>query len=69
VIDLAPRIGVADKTERVSRKMEEAMEAVLRMHCDEIAPQIDLATASTLIESLPVALAQRAELAALPGTK
>ncbi len=62
VIDLAPRIGVADKTEKVSRKMAEAIEAVLRMHADEIAPAIDLATASTIVETLLVALAHRAAL-------
>jgi AcrR family transcriptional regulator len=64
VIDLAPRIGVADKTDRVSRKMAEAIEAVLRMHVDEIAPHIDLATAATIIETLLVALAHRAAQAA-----
>ena len=63
VIDLAPRIGVADKTDRVSRKMAEAIEAILRMHTDEIAPGIDLATAATIIETLLVALAHRAALA------
>jgi AcrR family transcriptional regulator len=62
VIDLAPRIGVADKTEKVSRKMAGAIEAVLRMHAGEIAPEIDLATASTIIETLLVALAHRAAL-------
>jgi AcrR family transcriptional regulator len=67
VIDLAPRIGVADRTDRVSRKMAEAIEAILRMHADEIAPGIDLATAATIIETLLVALAHRAALAA-PAT-
>jgi hypothetical protein len=60
VIDLAPRIGVAEKTERMSRKMADAIEAVLRMHADQIAAEIDLATAATLIETLLVALAHRA---------
>jgi AcrR family transcriptional regulator len=63
VVDLAPRIGVADKTDRVSRRMAEAIEAILRMHADEIAPAIDLATAATIIETLLVALARRAALA------
>jgi len=62
VIDLAPRIGVADKTEKVSRKMAEAIEAVLRMHAEEIAPEIDLAAASAIVETLLVALAHRAAL-------
>src|SRR3569833_2030087 len=38
VIELAPRIGVAEKTNGVSRKMAEAIEAILRMHAAEIAP-------------------------------
>jgi AcrR family transcriptional regulator len=62
VIDLAPRIGVADKTERASRKMAEAIEAILRMHSGEIASVIDLANAAEIIETLLVALAQRAAL-------
>ncbi|HVI98752.1 MAG TPA: TetR/AcrR family transcriptional regulator [Sphingomonas sp.] len=60
VIELAPRIGVAEKTERMNRRMAEGIEAVLRMHIDEIAPAIDLATAATIIETLLVALAHRA---------
>lgn len=63
VIDLAPRIGVADRTEVMSRKMAEAIEAVLRMHTDEIAPDIDLTTAATIIETLLVALSHRAATA------
>jgi AcrR family transcriptional regulator len=42
IIDLAPRIGVADKTERASRKMAEAIEAILRMHSGEIAVVLDV---------------------------
>src|ERR1700744_5694507 len=68
VINLAPRIGVADKTERVSRKMVAAIEAVLRMHAAEIAPEIDLSTAAALIETLLAGLAHRAAAAdPLPG--
>lgn len=63
VIDLAPRIGVAEKTDRMSRKTAAAIEAVLRMHVDEIAPEIDLATAATIIETLLVALSHRAAYA------
>jgi len=63
VIDLAPRIGVADRTASMSRKMAEAIEAVLRMHADEIAPDIDLSTAATIIETLLAALSHRAALA------
>jgi AcrR family transcriptional regulator len=60
VIDLAPRIGVADKTDRASRRMADAIEAVLRMHVGEIGADIDLANAAVMIETLLVALAQRA---------
>ncbi|MBN9507993.1 MAG: hypothetical protein J0I21_02625 [Alphaproteobacteria bacterium] len=60
VIDLAPRTGVAEKTERMSRKMAEAVEAVPGMHAAEIAPDVDLATAAAVIETLLVALAQEA---------
>jgi AcrR family transcriptional regulator len=63
VIDLAPRIGVAEKTDRMNRKMAEAIEALLRMHSSEIAAEIDLPTAATIIETLLVALAHRAALA------
>jgi AcrR family transcriptional regulator len=63
VIDLAPRIGVADRTDTMSRKMAEAIEAVLRMHTDEIAPEIDLSIAATIIETLLVALSHRAAMA------
>jgi AcrR family transcriptional regulator len=62
VIDLAPRIGVAEKTEQVSRKMAEGIESVLRVHSGEIAPEVDLAVAATIIETLLVALAHRAAL-------
>ena len=68
VIDLAPRIGVADRTDAMSRRMAEAIEAVLRMHADEIAPNIDLTIAATIIETLLVALSHRAGMAEVkPG--
>jgi AcrR family transcriptional regulator len=63
VIDLAPRIGVADKAEMVSRTVAKMIEAVLRNHSDEIAPEIDLATAATIIETVLEALAHRVKLA------
>jgi len=63
VIDVAPRIGVADRTDTMSRRMAEAIEAVLRMHASEIAPDIDLTTAATIIETLLVALSHRAAMA------
>ena len=40
VLDLAPRIGVADKAEMVSRTAAKAIESMLREHSDEIAPEI-----------------------------
>jgi len=69
VIDLAPRIGVADRTDGMSRKMAEAIEAVLRMHSDEIAPDIDLSTAATIIETLLVALSHRAAMAGVKASE
>ena len=63
VIDLAPRIGIADRTAMMSRKMALAIEAVLRMHADEISRAIDLSTAATIIEALLVALSHRAAMA------
>jgi AcrR family transcriptional regulator len=63
VLDLAPRIGVAEKTENVSRLAAKAIEAVLRRHADEIAPHIDIAAAATVIETVLEALAHRAVLA------
>jgi AcrR family transcriptional regulator len=67
VIDLAPRIGVAGKTEQVSRRMAEGIESVLRVHAEEIAPEVDLGVAATIIETLLVALAHRAATADGPA--
>lgn len=63
VQDLAPRIGVAEKTENVSGTAAKAIEAALRKHTDEISPDIDIATAATVIETILEALAHRALLA------
>ena len=60
VLDLAPRIGVADKTAMVSRTAAKMIESMLRKHSDEIAPGTDLATAATIIETMMEALAHRA---------
>lgn len=62
VLDLAPRIGVAEKTEHVSRAAARAIEAMLRKHAGEIAPDIDIATAAAVIETVLEALAHRAVL-------
>ncbi len=66
VIELAPRIGVDRQTETVSRTMTHAIERMLRMHLDEIAPDIDLPTAATIIQTLLEALAHRVRLAVPP---
>jgi AcrR family transcriptional regulator len=63
VLDLAPRIGVAETTEYMSRTAAQAIEAMLRKHTDEIAPDVDIATAAMVIETILEALAYRAVLA------
>lgn len=63
VLDLAPRIGIAEKTEYVSRTAAGAIETMLREHADEIAPDVDIATAATVIETTLEALAHRAVVA------
>ena len=63
VLALAPRIGFAEKAENVSRSAAKTIEVVLRKHVDEIAPDIDMATAATVIETVLEALAHRAVLA------
>jgi AcrR family transcriptional regulator len=63
VLDLAPRIGVTDKAEGFSKAAAQLIEAMLRKHEDEIAPDIDLAAAATIIETVLEALAHRAVLA------
>jgi AcrR family transcriptional regulator len=63
VRDLAPRIGIADKADMVSRTAAKVIESMLRRHSDEIAPEIDLATAATIIETVLEALAHRVKLA------
>ena len=59
VIDLAPRIGVADRAAAAGRAVAAAIEATLHRHQAEIAPEIDLPTAATLIETLLEALSHR----------
>jgi AcrR family transcriptional regulator len=63
VLDLAPRIGVADRVEMVSRATANVIESMLRKHAGEIAPEIDLVTAATIIETVLEALAHRVKLA------
>ena len=63
VNELAPRIGLADRTDGVSRATAGLIEQLLRDHSDEIEPDIDLAVAATIIETLLEALAHRVKLA------
>lgn len=60
VIDLAPRIGVAAKAASASRSAARAIETELRKHAGEIAPDVDIAIAATVIETALEALAHRA---------
>lgn len=66
VLDLAPRIGVADRVGMVSRAAARMIESLLRRHADEIAPEVDLAVAATIIETVLEALAHRVMLARTP---
>jgi AcrR family transcriptional regulator len=70
VNDLARRIGVADRTDRVSRSAARMIETMLRRHIDEIRPEIDVAAAATMIEGMLEGLSHRVQLtrpAILPG--
>lgn len=60
VLELAPRIGVENKAEEVSRMAAQAIEGVLARHREEIAPDIDIAVAADMIETLLEAIAHRA---------
>lgn len=60
VLELAPRLGVADRTEVVRKTAVKVLESTLRRHADEIAPEIDLTVAATMIETTMEALAHRA---------
>jgi AcrR family transcriptional regulator len=60
VLDLAPRLGVAERTATFSRAAAQGIEVLLRKHADEIASDIDIAAAATIIETLLEALAHRA---------
>jgi hypothetical protein len=60
VLGLAPRLGVAERTEAFSRAAAQGIEVMLRKHADEIAPSIDIAAAAIVIETLLEALAHRA---------
>lgn len=57
VIDLAPRIGLDNRMQEVSRSLAKAIENVLRLHQSEIDPRIDLGAGAIIIETLLEALA------------
>jgi AcrR family transcriptional regulator len=63
VRELAPRLGVADRSEMVSHAAAKMIESVLRKHTDEIAPEIDVPTAAAIIETTLQALSHRAAAA------
>jgi len=63
VLVLAPRLGVAERTDMVSRSATRLIEAMLRKHEGEIAPGIDLALAAVVIEALLESLSHRVMLA------
>lgn len=60
VLDLAPRIGVSDKADRVGLETARTIERQLRVHEAEIAGDIDLAVAAAMIETILETLAHRA---------
>jgi AcrR family transcriptional regulator len=60
VLDLAPHLRVAERTATFSRAAAQAIEVMLRKHADEIASDIDIAAAATIVETLLEALAHRA---------
>ncbi len=62
VVELAPRIGVAQRTRMVSQAATRLIESMLRRHLDEIEAGVDIATAALLIETLLEALAHRMAL-------
>jgi Tetracyclin repressor-like, C-terminal domain len=63
VLDLAPRLGVADRTEGVRRAAAEMIESTRRKHAGEVSPEIDLATAAVMLETTLEARSHRAALA------
>jgi AcrR family transcriptional regulator len=63
VRELAPRLGVSDRTEQVSRDIAGMIESMLREHAAEIDPTIDLTAAATVIETALEALAHRIGIA------
>jgi AcrR family transcriptional regulator len=59
VNDLAPRLGIEERTATAGRAAAHMIESTLRGYADEIAPEVDIAAAATVIEALLEALAHR----------
>ncbi|HCF1045429.1 TPA: TetR family transcriptional regulator, partial [Pseudomonas aeruginosa] len=58
--DLAPRIGREEKTRAISRGMAKVIETELERHRQEISPDLDLADAAAMIETVLETVAHRA---------
>jgi AcrR family transcriptional regulator len=63
VLDLAPRLGAVEKTQDVSKHATRVIESMLRGHATEIAAEIDITAAASIIEATLEALAHRAVVA------
>lgn len=57
--DLAPRIGREEKTRAISRGMAKVIETELERHRQEISPDLDLADAAAMIETVLETVAHR----------
>jgi AcrR family transcriptional regulator len=60
VNELTVTLGLSQQTQIVREAVTQALEALLRTHADEIAPEIDLPAAARLIQTTLEALAHRA---------
>jgi len=58
--ELAPRLGRAEKTRRISGGIADAIARTLRRHDAEIAPDLDVGEAAALIETVLETVAHRA---------
>jgi AcrR family transcriptional regulator len=69
VLGLAPRLGVADRTEATSRSAARLIENALARHAAEISREIDISVAAGMIETTLEALAHRAVLSESNGAQ
>jgi AcrR family transcriptional regulator len=60
VFEVAPRIGVGGVAEYASRTATDAIVSLLRRHADEIAPDVDVATAAVVINTVLKGLSHHA---------